>query len=93
MPRSRAPHVWQGPASEALEACEPLATANTESSFSTLALSQFRQTTLGDEDVTILSNRDPQSWHLYSKIGMYMKITDAAPHFNVAAASRHETLE
>jgi hypothetical protein len=62
--------VSQGPASEALEAFEPVATAKTESSFSKLALAQFRQTTLGDEAVTILSNRDPQSWHLYSKIGI-----------------------
>ena len=70
MPRSRAPHVRQGPSSIEAPECEPFATANTESNLSTLGLSHFPQSTLAVEEVTILSNRVPQSWHLYSKIGM-----------------------
>jgi hypothetical protein len=70
MPRSRAPQVRQGPSSKEAEECEPLATANTESSFSTFGLSHFPQSTLAEVELTIFSKRVPQSWHLYSKIGM-----------------------
>jgi hypothetical protein len=70
MPRSRAPQVLQGPSSKEAAECEPFATANTESNLSTLGLSHFPQSTLAVEAVTIFSNLVPQSWHLYSKIGM-----------------------
>jgi hypothetical protein len=70
MPCSRAPHVRHGPASKEVGECEPFPTANTESNLSTLGLSHFPQSTLLDEEVVIFSNWAPQSWHLYSKIGM-----------------------
>jgi hypothetical protein len=70
MLRSRAPQVRQGPASKEVAECEPLATANTEINFSTLGLSHFPQSTLPDEEVMIFSNRAPQSWQWYSKIGI-----------------------
>jgi hypothetical protein len=70
MPRSRAPQVRQGPSSKEPAECEPLATANTESIFSTFGLSHFPQSTLAEKELTIFSKRAPQSWHLYSKIGM-----------------------
>jgi hypothetical protein len=47
-----------------------LATANTESSLSTFGLSHFPQSTLAEAELTIFSKRAPQSWHLYSKIGI-----------------------
>jgi hypothetical protein len=56
MPRSRAPQVWQGPASKEGEEFELFATANTESSFSTLGPSHFLQSTLVKAELTILSN-------------------------------------
>jgi hypothetical protein len=56
MPRSRAPQVRQGPASKEGVELEPLATANTESNFSTLGLLHSPQTTLLDAELTIFSN-------------------------------------
>src|SRR5208337_1464903 len=75
MPRSRAPHVLHGPASKEAAECEPFATANTESNLSTLGLSHFLQCTPSDEEVMIFSNWAPQSWHLYSKIGISLSLS------------------
>jgi hypothetical protein len=76
-----------------------LATANTESIFSTFGLSHFPQSTLAEKELTIFSKRVPQSWHLYSKIGMcvsplaiYRMLADnsmvAQAHFSRVASMR-----
>jgi hypothetical protein len=99
MPRSRAPQVRQGPSSKEAAECEPLATANTESIFSTFGLWHFPQSTRAEKELTIFSKRAPQFWHLYSKIGMdvsplaiYRMLADnstvARAHFSRVASMR-----
>jgi len=77
-----------------------LATANTESSLSTFGLSHFPQSTLAETELTIFSKRAPQSWHLYSKMGIgvsplaiYRMLADnsmvvARAHFSRVASMR-----
>ena len=62
-PRSRAPQVAQGPASDAAGELELPTTAKTESSFSTSGLPQFLQVAVAVAELTIFSNFVPQLRH------------------------------